>query len=116
MDNSYQQIIGSLRGVPKVQGSFLSSDSGVILANDMPRFLSASLLQVVSVKLLALNAAMGDGTDAFRQVEVQYRDYTLLGQRIRGGILCVLADTEVLAKELGMALAAVGHQLDVLRG
>ena len=115
MGNAYSRAIASLRLVPRVEGSFVLNEAGVVLAADLRRVTDTGLLQAVGTKLLVLGEAMGLRDDACVQFELHYPRFTLFGCRLRAGILCVLAETAVIAEELNMALAAVGPELSSIQ-
>jgi hypothetical protein len=115
MENRYQRTIGALRLIPRVKGSFVLSDTGVVLAQDMPAALETGLLHTVGTELLVLDETIRHQGDPCRRFDLCYSGHTLFCQPINGGLLCVLAEPAVIDDELQLALDVVAEELGTMR-
>lgn len=115
VENNYQRVIQALREVPKVGGSFVLTEDGVVLASDLAEIQREAVLEVVGTKLLVLSESMGTPGDPCTGMELQFASHTLFGCRVGGAVLCVLAEPDVPAVQLQTAVADAMGKLSALR-
>jgi len=116
VENRYVEAIRTLRSVPRVKGSFVLTEDGVILAVDMPGTLPTSVMQLVGTRLLVLGESMNAEGDPCTNLELQFGDHTLFGCRVKGALLCVQAEPDVDPPALQTAVSRVVTELATLRG
>jgi predicted regulator of Ras-like GTPase activity (Roadblock/LC7/MglB family) len=114
VESSYLQAIRALREVPKVRGSFVLAEDGVLLASDLPDVQRETVLQMVGTKLLVLGESMDAVGDVCTGVELEFPDHTLFGCRVGGKLLAVLSEADVPAVRLQAAVAEVMAKLATL--
>ena len=87
------ETLQSMRDVPGLQGSFVVSDLGRLLARDMPALFGDEVLAEVGPRALRLRDTMGDGTDSLAWCVVRYPTNVLCMRPLRDGLLIVLTRT-----------------------
>ena len=107
-----ESILGTLRDVHGVAGSFVALGDGRLLSRDMASMFSDELLMEVAPRItrIADAFAMDDGEVISGCIAFQH--YTLFMHRLPYGHLCVLGanDTYLPALRMGMKLA--GRRID----
>jgi predicted regulator of Ras-like GTPase activity (Roadblock/LC7/MglB family) len=112
------ETLQSMRDVPGLQGSFVVSDLGRLLARDMPALFADDVLAEVGPRALRLRDTMGDGTDslpdALAWCVVRYPTNVLCMRQLRDGLLIVLADSDANLPALRMAMSHSIRRLNAL--
>ena len=98
--------LGPLRDLPHVQGCFVVSDMGRILARDLSALFGDDILAEVAPRALRLCETFSNGSEELRGCTLRYSDHVVMLRPMRDGILCVLASAEVnvLAMRMGLNL------------
>lgn len=108
------EALQSMRDVPGLQGSFVVSDLGRLLARDMPALFGDEVLAEVGPRALRLRDTMGDGTDSLAWCVVRYPTNVLCMRPLRDGLLIVLTENEANLPALRMAMSHSIRRLNAL--
>lgn len=84
-------LLGPLREVSGVIGSFTCTESGQLLASDMPERYSLAELETTAARLTNLLGTVEDAVQECSGVRLAFAEHQLLLRRYRRGLLCVLA-------------------------
>ena len=103
-----------MRDVPGLQGSFVVSDLGRLLARDMPALFGDDVLAEVGPRALRLRDTMGDGTDSLAWCVVRYPTNVLCMRPLRDGLLIVLTESDANLPALRMAMSHSIRRLNAL--
>jgi predicted regulator of Ras-like GTPase activity (Roadblock/LC7/MglB family) len=98
-----ERALGALLDVTGVEGSFLVSPEGELLAWNMPSSLDEVLLDEVSNKLHRFRDAFGVSGENLDACTVRFSDHRLCLKVGAAGMLCVLAREDVNMPALRMA-------------
>ena len=108
------ETLQSMRDVPGLQGSFVVSDLGRLLARDMPALFADDVLAEVGPRALRLRDTMGDDTDSLAWCVVRYPTNVLCMRPLRDGLLIVLTESDANLPALRMAMAHSIRRLNAL--
>src|SRR6185436_8483444 len=99
-----------------VQGCFVVSDVGRILARDLSALFGDDILAEIAPRALRLCETFTNGSEELRGCTLRYADHVVMLRPMRDGVLCVLAsgDVNVLALRMGLNLTIrrLNHALD----
>jgi predicted regulator of Ras-like GTPase activity (Roadblock/LC7/MglB family) len=105
-------VLGILKDVAGVYGSFMVSPQGTTLVRDMAALFSDDLLDEIAARLLRLLDAFADEGVQVLSYVVRYGEHLLFVRAVRaGGALCVLSDPEVNLPALRMGASLVARRL-----
>lgn len=107
-----QNPFGVLRDVPGVEGSFVVSDLGRLLARDMPPVFGDEVLGEVGPRALRLRDTLGYAGEDMDSAVIRYADYLLLLRPLSDGVLCVLARQEANVPAVKMAMSLCARRLE----
>lgn len=101
-----QAALGPLRDLPQVQGCFVVSDMGRLLARDLSALFGDDILAEVAPRALRLCETFNHEDEELRGCTLRFSDHLLLLRPMRDGVLCVLAsgDVNLLALRMGVNL------------
>ena len=101
-----QAALAPLRDLPHVQGCFVVSDLGRLLARDLSALFGDDILAEIAPRALRLCETFTNGDEPLRGCTLRFADHLVMLRPMRDGILCVLAATEVnvLALRMGANL------------
>jgi predicted regulator of Ras-like GTPase activity (Roadblock/LC7/MglB family) len=101
-----QAALAPLRDLPHVQGCFVVSEMGRLLARDLSALFGDDILAEIAPRALRLCETFSHGDEDLRGCTLRYADHLVLLRPMRDGILCVLAAAEVnlLALRMGLNL------------
>jgi predicted regulator of Ras-like GTPase activity (Roadblock/LC7/MglB family) len=101
-----QAAMGPLRDLPHVQGCFVVSEMGRLLARDLSALFGDDILAEVAPRALRLCETFSHNNEELRGCTLRFNDHLVLLRPMRDGILCVLASAEVnlLALRMGLNL------------
>jgi predicted regulator of Ras-like GTPase activity (Roadblock/LC7/MglB family) len=108
------ETLQSMRDVPGLQGSFVVSDLGRLLARDMPAVFGDEVLAEVGPRALRLRDTMGDGTGSLAWCVVRYPTNVLCMRPLRDGLLIVLTERDANLPALRMAMSHSIRRLNAL--
>jgi predicted regulator of Ras-like GTPase activity (Roadblock/LC7/MglB family) len=108
------ETLQSMRDVLGLQGSFVVSDLGRLLARDMPALFADDVLAEVGPRALRLRDTMGDGTDSLAWCVVRYPTNVLCMRPLRDGLLIVLTENDTNLPALRMAMSHSIRRLNAL--
>ncbi len=88
-----QQALQDLNKVAKVHGSFVNSDDGELLAYLAPDEFNEDLLREAG--RIAIQGFQGIESTGYnvKRIELEYKSYRLINQRINGGVISIICDT-----------------------
>jgi predicted regulator of Ras-like GTPase activity (Roadblock/LC7/MglB family) len=104
----------SMRDVRGMQGSFVVSDFGRLLARDMPAMFGDDILGEVGPRALRLRETLCYSSEELQSCTVRYADFLLFLRPLRDGLLCVLTAADVNQAVMRMAINLAIRRLNVL--
>jgi predicted regulator of Ras-like GTPase activity (Roadblock/LC7/MglB family) len=104
----------SMRDVRGVQGSFVVSDFGRLLARDMPAMFGDDILGEAGPRALRLRETLGYGGKEVEGCTLRYTDFFVFVRPLRDGLLCVVAGAETNPAVMKMAMNLAIRRLNVL--
>lgn len=102
----------TLKDVPGVEGSFVVSDLGRLLARDMPPVFGDDVLGEVGPRALRLRDTLGYAGEELDSAVIRYADYLLFIRPLSDGVLCALTARETNVPAVKMALQLCARTLD----
>ena len=101
-----QAALAPLRDLPQVQGCFVVSEMGRLLARDLSALFGDDILAEVAPRALRLCETFSNGHEELRGCTLRYASHLVHLRPMRDGVLCVLAgsDVNVLALRMGVNL------------
>jgi len=103
--------LATLKDVAGIAGSFVCTQSGRLVAREIPALFEDAALAEASGRLTRLRetfAAVGDRLDV---AVVRFRDHKLYLKALGGGMLCIVAEDRVNMPALRMAANLVGRRI-----
>jgi predicted regulator of Ras-like GTPase activity (Roadblock/LC7/MglB family) len=107
-----QAALAPLRDLPHVQGCFVVSDMGRLLARDLSALFGDDILAEVAPRALRLCETFSHGNEELRGCTLRFSDHLVLLRPMRDGVLCVLAAAEVNVLALRMGLNLTVRRLN----
>jgi hypothetical protein len=104
----------SIRDVRGVQGSFVVSDFGRLLARDMPAMFGDDILCEAGPRALRLRETLSYGGHEVQGCTLRYADFLVFVRPLRDGLLCVLAGTDINPAVMKMAMNLAIRRLNAL--
>ncbi|HEY0714278.1 MAG TPA: roadblock/LC7 domain-containing protein [Polyangia bacterium] len=104
--------LSPLRDVPGVEGSFVVSDLGRLLARDMPPVFGDDVLGEVGPRALRLRDTLSYAGEELDAAIIRYADYYLFIRPLGDGVLCALTAREVNVPAVKMALHLCARSLE----
>jgi predicted regulator of Ras-like GTPase activity (Roadblock/LC7/MglB family) len=104
----------SMRDVPGVQGSFVVSDFGRLLARDMPAMFGDDILGEAGPRALRLRETLSYGGQDVQACTLRYGDFLVFVRPLRDGLLCVLAGADINPAVMKMAMNLAIRRLNAL--
>jgi len=98
--------LSSLRDLEGIVGSFVVSESGDVIAKDLPAYFDG-VLEEVGPRLLRLRDALDLAEGDVSACNVRYAGYKLTVRSMQGAIITVIADAKVNGPALRMAMNLV---------
>lgn len=116
MDAS-QTFLSPLRDVAGVLGSFFLDRSGGVAASDLPPLLGTELLREVGPRVLTLEETLGSEGSGPDSIVLRFEQQRLHLRFVPDGVFGVLAQHDVNAASLKMALTLAARRMrDSVRG
>ncbi|HEY6559696.1 MAG TPA: hypothetical protein VI072_20580 [Polyangiaceae bacterium] len=106
------QVLGTLRDVEGVHGSFVLSKGGDLLAKDLPAVFDDSLFAIVGPRIVRFYGALTAQGEELCQVVMRFTQHKLEVRPGVSGFVCVLCDVNTNAAALRMAMALVARGLE----
>jgi predicted regulator of Ras-like GTPase activity (Roadblock/LC7/MglB family) len=107
-----RQVLGTLRDVEGVHGSFVLSKAGDLLAKDLPAVFDDRLFATVGPRILRFYDALTAQGEELCQVVMRFTRHKLEVRPGVSGFVCVLCDANTNAAALRMAMALVARGLE----
>ena len=104
--------LAHLRDVPGIEGSFVVSDMGRLLARDMPPVFDDDVLGEVGPRALRLRDTLGYAGEDLDSAVVRYADYLFFLRPLNDGVLCVLTAQSVNVPAVKMAMNLCARRLE----
>ena len=108
------EALCSMRDVRGVQGSFVVSDFGRLLARDMPAMFGDDILGEAGPRALRLRETLAYGGQDVHACTLRFADFFIFVRPLRDGLLCVLTGTDVNPAVMRMAINLAIRRLNVL--
>ena len=101
-----QAALAPLRDLPQVQGCFVVSEMGRLLARDLSALFGDDILSEVAPRALRLCETFSNGPEELHNCTLRFSSHLVLLRPMRDGVLVVLAssDVNVLALRMGVNL------------
>jgi predicted regulator of Ras-like GTPase activity (Roadblock/LC7/MglB family) len=109
--NALSRILSGLRDVDEVQGSFLLSGDGTLLARDLPPVFHEGLFADVGPRLARLRDTF-DASNGSSTLTMRFTDHKLHVRSVGSKLLCVLSGASVNGPALRMAMNLVARHVD----
>jgi predicted regulator of Ras-like GTPase activity (Roadblock/LC7/MglB family) len=106
--------LSSMRDVPGVEGSFVVSEFGRLLARDMPAIFADDVLAEVGPRALRLRDTLAYEADTLEACVVRYPDYLLFIKPMTDGLLLTLTRHGVNLPAVRMAMSLAGRRVRAL--
>ena len=103
-----------LRDVRGVEGSFVISANGGILAADLPVFMDASVVGAAAPRIQRLRESLLPEGEIFESCQLRYQHFSLRLQVFSRGLLCLLLAEGVNKAALRMAANITTRKLENL--
>ena len=103
--------LATLQEVAGVAGSFVCSDSGRLLAREIPSVFEDQVLGEAGTRLLRMGEAFAAAGDDLDMAVVRYGDQRVYLKWISGGLLCVVVSGRVNMPALRMAASLVCRRI-----
>ena len=110
------QILAALRDVRGVQGSFILSDEGALLARDMGALLNEELLAEIGPRATRLCETFSADATPVTSCSLRFADLMLFLRPVPGAVLCVLSTLDVNMPALKMGVNLTARRLGPLLG
>ena len=110
MTNGLTTLLATLKDVPGIQGSFLLSDTGSLLARDLPAVFSDELFAEAGPRLTRLADTFESAGKRVETCLMRFRDHKIYMRRAAEGFLCVLATTNVNLPAMRTAATLVARR------
>jgi predicted regulator of Ras-like GTPase activity (Roadblock/LC7/MglB family) len=104
--------LASLRDIPGIEGSFVVSDMGRLLARDMPPVFGDEVLGEVGPRALRLRDTLGYAREDLDSAIIRYADYLFFLRPLNDGVLCVLTAQTVNVPAVKMAMNLCARRLE----
>ena len=114
LESALSEALQSMRDVPGVQGSFVVSDLGRLLARDMPALFGDDILGEAGPRALRLRETLADGGEPVTWCVVRYATSLLCLRPLRDGLLITLTEKTVNLPALRMAMTHTSRRLNPL--
>jgi predicted regulator of Ras-like GTPase activity (Roadblock/LC7/MglB family) len=112
MSETIQTTLLALKDVSGIQGSFVLSKEGSLLAMQMPALFDASMFAELGPRIERLAESFSSIGDEMDSCLVRFADHMLcIKQFTKGGSLCILTDRSVNLPALKMAVNLADRRL-----
>ena len=107
-----QQALKDLNKVAKVYGSFVNTDDGELVAYDAPENFTEDLLREAG--RIAIQGFQGIESTGYnvKKIELEYKKYRLINQRVSGGVISVICDTIISLPLLNLTFNVVARKVE----
>lgn len=112
MSERILNTLGALRDVGGIQGSFVVSRSGALLAKDLPAVFDDGLFAVVGPRIARLHETLVKDGEGLAHVVMRFNEHKLHLRSAPFGFLCALSDLGINVSALKMALTLVARRLE----
>ena len=109
--NELRPVLGTLKDVAGISGSFAVDKAGGLIARDMPPMFDDVSLSEAGERLIRMGETLADVGDQLDVAVVRFTDHKLYLKVLSAGLLCVLADPSVNLAALRMAVNLVGRRI-----
>ena len=109
---SLTQTLNGLRDVEGVNGSFVATRSGSLLAKDLPAMFDAQLFSELGPRIERLEQALAGDTRGVGSCVLRFSEHKLFLRFIGQSILGVITSVSVNAATLRMALSLTARRLE----
>jgi len=107
-------VLGALRDIAGVEGSFLLSGEGHLVARDMPGIFGDDVLDEAGPRLMRLGETFSVSGGELHSYLVRYSEHLLFLRPVSGGAVCVLSLPEVNMPALRMGINLAARRLAAL--
>ncbi len=104
----------SMRDVRGVQGSFVITDFGRLVARDMPAMFGDDILGEAGPRALRLRETLSYGGSEVQTCTLRYADFFVFLRPLRDGLLCVLTGADINPAVMKMAMNLAIRRLNLL--
>jgi predicted regulator of Ras-like GTPase activity (Roadblock/LC7/MglB family) len=109
--SSVHNSLVTLRDVGGVMGSFVCTQSGRLVAREIPAMFEDAVLAEAGSRLVRLGETFSAVGDELEVAMVRFRDHRLYLKVVSGGMLCIMADGPVNMPALRMAANLVARRI-----
>jgi predicted regulator of Ras-like GTPase activity (Roadblock/LC7/MglB family) len=105
--------LATLKDIAGVSGSFVCTQSGRVVAREIPAVFEDAVLMEAGSRLLRVAETFGAGGDELELAVVRYGEHRLYLKAIPGGMLCIVVAGPVNMPALRMAANLVTRRIAV---
>ncbi|MCD4820342.1 MAG: hypothetical protein K8S23_16815 [Candidatus Cloacimonetes bacterium] len=112
-----QRALKDLNKVAKVQGSFVNTNDGDLVAFDAPDLFNESMLREAG--RIAIQGFQGIESTGYnvKKIELEFEKYRLIIQRVEGGVISVICDKIISLPLLNLTFNVVSRKIEaILKG
>ena len=103
--------LATLKDVAGIAGSFVCTQSGRLVARELPALFEDAVLAEAGSRLLRITETFAAGGDELDVAVARYGDHRVYLKAIAGGLLCVVVAGPVNMPALRMAANLVGRRI-----
>jgi predicted regulator of Ras-like GTPase activity (Roadblock/LC7/MglB family) len=111
MTQGTAQVLSSLRDLTGVQGSFMVSGDGELVAEDMGALFNDELLAEVAPRVVRLCDTFTGEQGSLTSCSIRFADTLLFIRPLPGAVLCVLSTLDVKMPALKMGVNLILRRL-----
>lgn len=103
--------LATLKDVGGIAGSFICTDSGQLVAREIPALFEDAVLAEAASRLIRISETFAARGDELETAVARYGDHRIYLKAIAGGLLCVVVAGPVNMPALRMAANLVGRRI-----
>jgi predicted regulator of Ras-like GTPase activity (Roadblock/LC7/MglB family) len=108
---SFNATLSTFRDVEGVRGSFIVTNSGTLVARDLPAMFTDALLDQVGPRVVRLREALGSVGSEVETCLIRFAEHKVFLKSLPHGMLCVVTATGVNIPALKMAANLAGRRI-----
>jgi predicted regulator of Ras-like GTPase activity (Roadblock/LC7/MglB family) len=111
LTDGVRSSLATLRDVAGIAGSFVCTQSGRLIAREIPAMFEDAVLAEAGSRLLRIGETFAAGGDDLEFAVIRYGENRLYLKAVSGGMLCIVVAGEVNMPALRMAANLVGRRI-----
>lgn len=111
LGESVRASLVTLKDVAGIAGSFVCTQSGRVVAREIPALFEDAVLAEAGSRLVRVGETFAAGGDVLETAVIRYGDHRLYLKALTGGVLCIVIAGDVNMPALRMAANLVGRRI-----